>query len=148
MQLRRSSSSVTPENVMKWEVVQPERDRYDFAEADKLVTLRRHHQKVRGHTLVWHNQLPAWLTAGTWTKQEPRRILREHIKTEVRHFQGTSGRTATCCRAACSSAAASPSRCGVHRQVLMGPQDLPRRGICEPLYRAVRGQGGVRGDPS
>ena len=61
-------NSVTPENVMKWEVVQPERSRYDFTEADKLVAFARaNKQKVRGHTLVWHNQLPAWLTEGDWT---------------------------------------------------------------------------------
>jgi endo-1,4-beta-xylanase len=82
-------NSVTPENVMKWEVVQPERSRYDFTEADKLVAFARdHHQKVRGHTLVWHNQLPSWLTSGTWTKKELRSILREHIRTEVSHFRG------------------------------------------------------------
>ena len=81
--------SVTPENVMKWEVVQPERNRYDFTEADKLVAFARaNKQKVRGHTLVWHSQLPSWLTSGTWTKNELRSILREHIRTEVGHFRG------------------------------------------------------------
>lgn len=82
-------NSVTPENVMKWEVVQPERSRYDFTEADKLVAFARaNKQKVRGHTLVWHSQLPAWLTSGTWTKRELRSILREHIRTEAGHFRG------------------------------------------------------------
>ena len=82
-------NTVTPENVMKWEVVQPERSRYDFTEADKLVAFARaNKQKVRGHTLVWHNQLPSWLTSGTWTKDELRSILREHIRTEVGHFRG------------------------------------------------------------
>jgi endo-1,4-beta-xylanase len=82
-------NSVTPENVMKWEVVQPERSRYDFTEADELVAFARaNKQKVRGHTLVWHNQLPKWLTDGTWTKKELRSILREHIRTEVGHFRG------------------------------------------------------------
>ena len=53
-------STVTPENVMKWEVVEPERGQYDFTAADQLVRFARAHgQKVRGHTLVWHNQLPA-----------------------------------------------------------------------------------------
>jgi len=81
--------SVTPENVMKWEVVQPERSRWDFTEADQLVAFAKaNKQKVRGHTLVWHNQLPAWLTQGTWTKQQLRSILREHIRTEVGHFKG------------------------------------------------------------
>jgi endo-1,4-beta-xylanase len=81
--------SVTPENVMKWEVVQPERNRYNFTEADTLVAFARaNKQKVRGHTLVWHSQLPSWLTEGTWTKKQLRSILHEHVRTEVGHFRG------------------------------------------------------------
>ena len=81
--------SVTPENVMKWEVVQPERGRYDFTEADRLVDFARaNRQKVRGHTLVWHNQLPAWVTSREWTRAELRQVLRQHIQTEVGHFRG------------------------------------------------------------
>src|SRR3954451_210815 len=82
-------SSVTPENVMKWEVVHPERRRYDFTQADELVTFARQHgQKVRGHTLAWHSQLPAWLTSGTWSRAELRAILREHIFTVVGRYRG------------------------------------------------------------
>jgi len=82
-------SSVTPENVMKWESVEAERGVYDFAAADTLVDFARAHgQKVRGHTLLWHNQLPAWLTSGTWTKAELRSILRAHIFAEAGHFRG------------------------------------------------------------
>jgi endo-1,4-beta-xylanase len=82
-------SSVTPENAMKWEVVHPARDRYDFSQADQLVAFARQHgQKVRGHTLVWHNQLPSWLTSGTWTRAELRAILREHISTVVGRYRG------------------------------------------------------------
>jgi endo-1,4-beta-xylanase len=82
-------NSVTPENVMKWEVVQPQRDTWNFTEADKLVDFARaHKQKVRGHTLVWHSQLPSWVTSGTWTKKELRQILRDHVQTEVGHFRG------------------------------------------------------------
>jgi endo-1,4-beta-xylanase len=85
--------SVTPENVMKWEVVEPERGRYDFTEADKLVAFAKaNKQKVRGHTLVWHSQVPAWLTSGVEDgsigKKELRRILKQHIATEVGHFKG------------------------------------------------------------
>ncbi|HWI00970.1 MAG TPA: endo-1,4-beta-xylanase, partial [Propionibacteriaceae bacterium] len=82
-------SNVTPENVMKWEVVEPARGQFDFTEADELVAFARaHNQKVRGHTLVWHNQLPSWLTSGTWTRAQLRAILRQHIFTEVGHFRG------------------------------------------------------------
>lgn len=86
-------NSVTPENVMKWEVVEPERGKLDFTEADKLVAFAKaNKQKVRGHTLVWHSQVPAWLTEGVESgdigKKELRRILKRHIKDEVGHFKG------------------------------------------------------------
>jgi endo-1,4-beta-xylanase len=82
-------STVTPENVMKWEALEPERGVYDYAAADRLVQFARAHgQKVRGHTLVWHNQNPAWLTTGTYTPAQLREILREHITETVRHFKG------------------------------------------------------------
>jgi endo-1,4-beta-xylanase len=81
--------TVTPENVMKWEVVEPQQGQYDFSQADGLVAFARAHgQKVRGHTLVWHNQLPAWLTSRDWTRTELRQVLRQHIFTEAGHFRG------------------------------------------------------------
>jgi endo-1,4-beta-xylanase len=82
-------SIVTPENVMKWQLIEPERGQLDFAAADELVDFARAHgQKVHGHTLVWHNQLPNWLTSGTFTPDELRQILRQHIFDEARHFRG------------------------------------------------------------
>jgi endo-1,4-beta-xylanase len=87
--LAEQFSSVTPENVMKWEVVEPQRGQYNFSAADELVRFAQANgQKVRGHTLVWHNQLPSWLTSGTWTRDELRDILRQHIFTEAGHFRG------------------------------------------------------------
>ena len=82
-------NSVTPENVMKWEVTEPSRGRFDFTEADKLVAYAKaHKQKVRGHTLAWHSQLPAWVTEGDWTNAQLKQILKQHINTEVGHFKG------------------------------------------------------------
>ncbi|MFF9262270.1 endo-1,4-beta-xylanase [Streptomyces longwoodensis] len=82
-------STVTPENVMKWEVIEPQRGVYDYAAADQLVAFAaRHGQKVRGHTLVWHSELPSWLTTGDFTAQELRQILHRHITDTVRHFKG------------------------------------------------------------
>jgi endo-1,4-beta-xylanase len=86
-------NSVTAENVMKWEVLEPERGRLDFTAADQLVaSAKRNHQGVRGHTLVWHNQLPTWLTTGVESGEidatELRGILRKHVTDVVRHFRG------------------------------------------------------------
>ena len=86
-------SSVTAENAMKWESLEPTRGTYDWAAADQLVEFaKRNRQSVRGHVLVWHNQLPAWLTSGvadgTISKQELRELLRKHITTVVNHYKG------------------------------------------------------------
>jgi endo-1,4-beta-xylanase len=82
-------STVTPENVMKWQLVEAQRGQLTWTAADILVNFAAAHgQLVRGHTLVWHNQLPTWLTSGTFTPAELRQILRRHIIDEVTHFKG------------------------------------------------------------
>src|SRR5574342_917175 len=86
-------NAVTAENVMKWQLVEPTRGQLDFTLADQLVAnAARHGQRVRGHTLIWHNQLPTWLTAGVAsgeiTPTDLRAILRQHIFDEVGHFRG------------------------------------------------------------
>ncbi|TLS45936.1 endo-1,4-beta-xylanase [Streptomyces montanus] len=89
----REFNSVTAENVMKWEVVEPTRGAYDWSGADALVRYARDRgQAVRGHTLVWHSQLPTWLNSGvadgTIDAAELRGILRKHITTEVKRYKG------------------------------------------------------------
>jgi endo-1,4-beta-xylanase len=85
----REFNLLTPENVMKFEVVHPEHDRYDFTPADALVTFAKDNQmKVRGHTLVWHLQLPEWLTKAKWTREELMTILQQHIETVVGRYRG------------------------------------------------------------
>ncbi|HZC73523.1 MAG TPA: endo-1,4-beta-xylanase [Jatrophihabitans sp.] len=86
-------SSVTPGNEMKWETVEPTRGTYDWSGGDRLVQFAHEHgQLVRGHTLVWHNQLPSWLTQGvangSISDPELRDLLRKHITDEVTHFRG------------------------------------------------------------
>jgi len=87
--LAREFDSVTAENVMKWYAVEPQRGVDEFEDADRLVRFaRRHGQSVYGHTLVWHNQLPSWLTEGSFSKPELKRILRRHIFAVAGHFRG------------------------------------------------------------
>jgi endo-1,4-beta-xylanase len=82
-------NSVTPENQLKWEFVHPERDVYNFGPTDAVVDFaRRNNQEVRGHTLLWHSQNPAWLEEGDFTDEELREILREHIMTVVSRYAG------------------------------------------------------------
>jgi endo-1,4-beta-xylanase len=85
----RQFSSVTPENVMKWEAVEPQQGTYDWSAADRLVRFAdRRHQRVRGHTLVWHSQLPSWLNEDNFSKAQLRALLKKHVQDEARHFRG------------------------------------------------------------
>ncbi|WDZ90047.1 endo-1,4-beta-xylanase [Nocardiopsis sp. HUAS JQ3] len=87
--LTREFSSVSPENQMKWEYIHPERGEYAFGMADRIVDFaERHGQDVRGHTLLWHSQNPAWLEEGDFTDEELREILHDHITTVVGRYEG------------------------------------------------------------
>lgn len=82
-------TTVTPEDAMKWAVVEPVRGQHDWARADAVVDFAvARGQAVRGHTLVWHTSLPAWLTTGTFTTDELRGILRAHIELLVTRYRG------------------------------------------------------------
>ena len=85
--------SITPENAMKWQHLQPAPGRYEFALADRFVALgRREGKQVIGHTLMWHSQAPDWLfqnADGTEvSREELLRRLREHIRTVVGRYRG------------------------------------------------------------
>lgn len=87
--LAREFNMLEPEDALKWEVVHPEMQRFDFSQADQVVDFAaRHGMRVRGHTLVWHRQNPKWLTEGNYTSGELAEILEKHIKTVVGHYRG------------------------------------------------------------
>jgi endo-1,4-beta-xylanase len=78
-------TSVTPENAMKWEVVEPGDGDFDFEQADAIVTAaRRTDKRVRGHPLVWDQQLPAWVRKAG----DPEAVLRRHVRTLVKRYRG------------------------------------------------------------
>ena len=82
-------SSLTPENALKWGAVHPERDRYDFTAADAVLDFAQaHDEQVRGHNLLWYRSNPAWLTEGSFTDDELRDILHDHVSTVVGHYAG------------------------------------------------------------
>jgi endo-1,4-beta-xylanase len=87
--LAREFNMVEPEDALKWEVVHPKGESFDFSQADKVVDFAiQHGMKVRGHTLVWHRQNPKWLTEEKYTSGELAEILEKHIKTVVGHYRG------------------------------------------------------------
>lgn len=87
--LAREFNLLTTENAMKWSLIQPERYRYDWAGADELVNFAlAHGMKVRGHTLVWTQQMPDWLKYTSWTRDELIEIMKDHIANVVGRYRG------------------------------------------------------------
>ncbi|MFJ6296067.1 endo-1,4-beta-xylanase [Streptomyces griseoviridis] len=87
--LGREFDMITPGNGMKWYATEPRQGVFDWTNGDEIVGLARaHHQRVRAHTLVWHSQLPDWLTGRDWTPDELRAVLKKHILAEVGHYRG------------------------------------------------------------
>ncbi|MFI5912299.1 endo-1,4-beta-xylanase [Dactylosporangium sp. NPDC051541] len=86
-------STVTAENAMKWESLEPTRGTYNWAAADAFVAMaEKNHQLVRGHVLVWYSQLPGWLSTGiqdgTIDGPQLRALLKKHITDVATHFRG------------------------------------------------------------
>ena len=82
-------TSVTPENAMKWGLVEPIRGEFDWKGADALVAFARANgQKIRGHTLVWHSQLPLWLINGAFRPDEIKNLMVAHIMEEASRYKG------------------------------------------------------------
>lgn len=82
-------TSLSAENQMKWDHLRPAQDTYDFADADAIMDFAEAHgQVVRGHTLMWHSQNPAWLTEGGFGPEQLREILKDHITTVVGRYAG------------------------------------------------------------
>ncbi|WP_033328785.1 endo-1,4-beta-xylanase [Streptomyces yerevanensis] len=87
--LDREFNSVTAENAMKWDALEPSRGSYNWAAADRLVAhVSAHKQGVRGHTLAWYSQLPSWLKNGNFSASELNTILKKHIDTTVGRYKG------------------------------------------------------------
>ena len=90
--LFRNFGTVTPENCMKPATVHPAEDRFDFANADALVDMARANGlTVNGHTLVWHQQCPAWffMDRGKPAGRDlALKRLRAHVAAVAGHFAG------------------------------------------------------------
>ncbi|MFH8925867.1 endo-1,4-beta-xylanase [Streptomyces pristinaespiralis] len=85
--LNTEFNSVTPENEMKWDALEKSRNSFSYGPADQIVShAQSRNMKVRGHTLVWHSQLPSWV--GSLNATELRSAMNNHITQVMQHYRG------------------------------------------------------------
>jgi endo-1,4-beta-xylanase len=86
--IKREFSSITPENIMKAEVIHPGKGKYDFTLADKYVAFgKKNKLHIVGHALVWHSQLTSYANAIT-NADSLRAFMQEHITTVAGRYKG------------------------------------------------------------
>lgn len=91
--VQRQFNSISPENLLKWEMVHPQPEKYNFQPVDRFVEFgERNGMFLVGHTLVWHNQTPAWVFQDEAGEPVDRETLlarmREHIHAVVGRYRG------------------------------------------------------------
>ena len=91
--IRKEFNSITAENAMKMESIQPTQNNYNWKVADAIVGFAvKNKIKVRGHTLAWHNQTPAWMFKDDKGNEVSKTVLlarlKDYITTIVSRYKG------------------------------------------------------------
>jgi endo-1,4-beta-xylanase len=82
-------NAISPENILKWEVVHPKPDVYNFEPGDKYVAFgEKHGMQIIGHTLVWHSQVPKWVFEDETGKPLMREALLARMEDHIHHVVG------------------------------------------------------------
>jgi endo-1,4-beta-xylanase len=86
--------SITGENEMKFEGLQPREGEFHYEDSDYVVNFAEaRNLRVHGHTLIWahNNATPAWVNAYEGTvgaREKAIQILTDHITEVVSHYAG------------------------------------------------------------
>ena len=85
----REFSSVTAENHLKMANVHPAQDRYDWTGSDRLVNFaEQNKQRMHGHTFIWHQSVPGWVTSFQGDSVAWEGMFKSHIQTVISHYKG------------------------------------------------------------
>ncbi|CAA9963962.1 hypothetical protein P3342_009647 [Pyrenophora teres f. teres] len=91
--LKHEFNSFTPENAMKFESLHPSRYNYTFDDPDRYAAYaKKNNLEVHCHTLVWHSQLPLWVSEGGFDNKTLIGIMEDHIKTVMTRYQSVCTR--------------------------------------------------------
>jgi len=86
--IEQQFNAVTPENIMKAEIIHPQWDKYNFDLADQLVDYaKKHNMIVNAHNLIWHSQLPFFVRRMK-DADSVRQYFTNHINTVASRYDG------------------------------------------------------------
>ena len=84
----REFNMATPENEMKPDATEPTEGTFTFTNGDAVYNWATSHgMRVRGHTLVWHNQIPGWMSSLSGSAATLAG-MQEHINGVMSHYKG------------------------------------------------------------
>ncbi len=90
--IKKQFNSMTAENAMKSQPIHPRENEFNWKDADSIAAFaQRNNMKLRGHTLVWHNQVPDWFFTDNGKPVSKEKLLermRTHIQTVVGRYKG------------------------------------------------------------
>ena len=87
MTVRSQFSSITSENVLKFDWIEPQQNNFDFSNGDYLLSYSiAHNQRFHGHNLIWGQGLPYWVKQFQGDSASWEQLFRNHIQTEVSHY--------------------------------------------------------------
>lgn len=80
----RHFNTITAENVLKAGPLNPTPGVWNFGPADAFVAFGEQHKMfIVGHTLVWHNQTPAWFFTDSTGKSRSRDAVVEQLRSHI-----------------------------------------------------------------
>src|ERR1051326_1610710 len=76
------------ENDLKFPATEPSSNSFSFAASDAIInSAMTNGQNARGHTLVWHGAVPAWVTNNNFSAAQLQAILFNHIDKVVSRYK-------------------------------------------------------------
>ncbi len=86
--IKQQFNAVTPENIMKAEIIEPSWNKFNFDLADRLVAFaQKNNMKVNAHNLIWHSQLPAFMHH-VQSADSVKQYFENHITTVASRYDG------------------------------------------------------------